>query len=78
LISAHLVRSSEDHLITPLSINVEDFNQEYLGMWIAINAVQFSISELGKTFSAEGYDEFDGERHLVNCQTQHSIWVKPR
>ena len=75
LISAHLVRSSEDHLIIPLSINIEDFNQEYLGMWISINAVQFSNSELGKTFSAEGYDEFDGERRLVNCQTQQSIWV---
>jgi len=69
-----VVRDIEVAEITPLPINISDFDADKTNLFIRLNDVQFHRSEvLGeghKTYSAEPGDDFDGERVLESCQSQ--------
>lgn len=67
LLTDHIMRSTQSATIIPKMIDVEDFSQNNLNTYIQIENMQFAIAELGKTYSGEGSDEFDGFRNLFNC-----------
>lgn len=75
LIDSHLVRSSEDFVIQPITTEVSRFGNEEVGKWIMLEGVQFSNAELGRTFAGQAFDQFDGERRLLHCQSHHNVWV---
>ncbi|MEL6810472.1 MAG: DUF5689 domain-containing protein [Bacteroidota bacterium] len=66
-----VLRSTEVAEITPMPMNISDFDIEKTNLYIRLNDVQFNRDEvLGegrKTFAAEPEDEFDGERVLESC-----------
>lgn len=74
-IDEHLVRSHEDSEILPAKIEVSDFNEELLSQWVELENVQFSAAELGRTFAAQAFDQFDGERRMLHCQSHHNVWI---
>ncbi len=55
--------------ITPLPMGIADFTDDKTNLFIQLNDMQFFRDELGKTFSAEETDNFDGERILESCAT---------
>ena len=55
--------------ITPLPMGIADFTDDKTNLFIQLNDMQFFRDELGKTFSAEETDNFDGERVLESCAT---------
>jgi hypothetical protein len=67
------MRSDQDFEIQPKTINVSDFEEEVVGQWIQLEEVQFSDAERGRTFAAQAYDQFDGERRLLQCQSHHNV-----
>ena len=75
LIPEHLMGSDQDFEIQPKTINVSDFEEEVVGQWIQLEEVQFSDAERGRTFAAQAYDQFDGERRLLQCQSHHNVWL---
>lgn len=75
LIDSHLIRSNEDFQIQPLVLEVSDFDEYAIGKWVSVSGVQFSDAERGRTFAAQAYDQFDGERRLLDCNTHHNLWV---
>jgi hypothetical protein len=48
-------------------------NSTALNKWVILEDVQFQASEKGRTYSGEEFDEFDGERRLVQCKDYRSI-----
>ncbi len=70
-------RGVEVKEITPLSLNISDFDADKTNLYLRLTDVQFKRNEvLGeghKTYSAEEGDEFDGERTLESCTTQSSV-----
>ena len=75
LIEEHLFRSEEIHELTPLVLSIAKLSEDWNGLWVEIQGVQFAQSELGKSFSAEAFDTFDGERWLVSCEDFRSLIV---
>ncbi len=55
--------------ITPLPMSIADFSVDKTNLYIQLNDMQFFRDELGKTFSAEADDNFDGERIIESCAT---------
>ena len=37
--------------------------------------VDCSRAELLRTFAAQAFDQFDGERRLLHCQSHHNVWL---
>lgn len=66
----HILRSLEREAIVPNVVEVEDFDQDHINTMVQILGMQFSISELGKTYAGESNDEFDGMRVLLSCANQ--------
>ncbi len=66
-----ITRDPEVADITPLELQIGDFNEELTNLFVRLNDVQFNRTEvLGddpKTFAAEITDEFNGERLLESC-----------
>jgi len=75
LIEEHLMRSDQDFEIQPKNVEVSDFEEEMVGQWIQLDGVQFSKAERGRTYAAQAFDQFDGERRLLHCKTHHNIWL---
>jgi len=59
--------------IQPKTIDLANILEEDIGKWVRVENVQFAKGEQGKTFSGEAFDEFDGERRLVQCKDQRSL-----
>jgi hypothetical protein len=74
-IEEHLMRSDQDFEIQPKNVEVSDFEEEMVGQWIQLDGVQFSEAERGRTYAAQAFDQFDGERRLLHCKTHHNIWL---
>jgi len=70
LIDDFIVRSEITHEIIPKQITFGDFRNELIGIYAQLNNVQFRNDEIGKTYAGEVFDEFDGERVLVQCENQ--------
>lgn len=73
LLSKHLKRSNQNIDIEPLQINLNELSPNLLGLYVQLESVQFSSAEQGKSFSAEAFDDFDGERWLVSCVDFRSL-----
>ena len=69
----HFFRADGLHTVEPKVIDLETLDAFDLGQWVQLEQVQFAKAEAGKTFSGEAFDEFDGERRLVQCKDQRSI-----
>lgn len=59
----------------PIPLRISEINPDQIDLSVALKGVQFSKSELGKTFAGEAFDEFDGERWLEDCIDFRSIIV---
>lgn len=68
-ISKHVLRSAQVATIVPKPLTIEEFSNANTNLMIRLTDLQFSRSELNKTFASEPFDEFDGERQLVSCVT---------
>ena len=75
LINTHLLRSEKIEEILPIPLRISKIHPDQIGLWVVLEGVQFSKSELGKTFAGEAFDEFDGERWLVDCEDFRSISI---
>lgn len=73
LIEKHLKRTYEIMDLFPLQKELKELSPDLLGLYLELESVQFSGAELGKSFSAETFDDFDGERWLVSCNDYRSI-----
>ena len=64
-------RNVEVEEITPLPMNISDFDADKTNLYIRLNDMQFHrndvMGETPKTYAAEPEDEFDGERTLESC-----------
>ena len=72
LIDKHIIRSGERVEITPLPLEISQFQEKYKNIYIRLNNVQFNRNlvrdERRFSFSAESMDRFDGERQLESCR----------
>ena len=73
MIEKHLIRSHQDFEVHPMTVEVSDFEEEMLDKWIKLEEVQFSDAEKGRTFVAQAFDQYDGERRLLQCFYQISL-----
>ena len=73
LIDTHCQITDSLHIMIPKEVHLARLKEEDIGQWVQINDVQFALDAVGKTFSGEAYDEFDGERRLTQCSDQRSI-----
>lgn len=73
LIDEHVIRTMETAEITPLPLEISQFNKNYRNLFIRIENVQFNrnlIRENARfTFAGETIDEYDGERQMESCAT---------
>ncbi len=67
LLDKFIVRSLETANIVPQVIDLEDFSSEMINRYVQLNVVQFLKTDLGKTFSSEAYDKYNGERQIEQC-----------
>ncbi len=62
--------------ITPLEVNISDFEMDKTNLYIRLNDAQFNRNEATgiyrRTFAGEPDDEFDGERTLESCSSPSS------
>lgn len=70
LIDDFILRSTVTAEIIPKFINLTDFSNDLIGVYVQIKNVQFRNDEIGKTYAGEKYDEFDGERVIIQCDNQ--------
>src|SRR5690606_26121053 len=72
LIDKHIIRSGERVTITPLPLEISQFQEKYKNLYIRLSNVQFNRNlvrdERRFSFSAESIDRFDGERQLESCR----------
>ena len=73
LIEHHVQLNDSVYSVVPKEIDLAHLKEEDVGQWVQIKKVQFSSDAVGKTFSGEAFDEFDGERRLIQCGDQRSI-----
>lgn len=72
-IKNHLFRTSTIAAIIPQKITVETITDATLNTFVQLEKAQFDISEKGKTFAGEKYDEYDGFRYLFECGSEHEL-----
>ncbi len=72
LLDNYIIRSTEIENIIPKQITLAQLNTNNVGTYIQINNLQFRNDEIGKTFAGETFDEFNGERVLIQCENQIS------
>lgn len=71
----HFVLGDSLYNILPRTVQLASITAEDFGQWIRLEEVQFAKAEVGKTFSGETFDEFDGERRLVQCRDQRAVFL---
>lgn len=67
LIDAHIIRSIEFENIIPSQITFAEISDEMLDIYVQCENIQFKKEEIGKTYAGEEFDEFNGERILIQC-----------
>jgi len=72
LLDNFLIRSSTTKDIIPKPIAVSEFSNDLIGTYIQVKNVQFKFDELGKTYAGEAFDQFNGDRVLIDCKDQIS------
>ncbi|MDW5289962.1 DUF5689 domain-containing protein [Formosa sp. PL04] len=66
-IKSHLFRSSETVEIEPLELNFSDINENYIGMFIVINNVEFPENLKDQSYF-NAIDDFDTQRTMQRCE----------
>lgn len=72
-INNHLFRTATIDAIIPQKITIETITDATINTFVQLENAQFDISQTGKTFSGEKYDEYDGFRYLLECGSEHEI-----
>jgi len=74
-----IIRTNKVEKVEPLLIGIDEISNKNLNLYVKINEVQFSKSNvLGDkplTFAAEPTDQFNGERMLQSCITGHTLML---
>ncbi|MGB2245167.1 MAG: DUF5689 domain-containing protein, partial [Flavobacteriaceae bacterium] len=67
---------TDDHVtIQPKVIDLAKIDKKDIGQWVSLENVQLAKAEHGRTFSGEAFDQYDGERRLVQCINQRSLFL---
>ncbi|WP_159022388.1 DUF5689 domain-containing protein [Formosa sp. L2A11] len=66
-IKTHVFRSSETLDIVPLELNFSDINDNYIGMYVSINNVEFPDNLQGQSYF-NAIDDFDTQRKMQRCE----------
>ena len=69
LLNSFIIRSLETKEIVPVSINLKNYSKNMINTFVALNEIQFLKTDIGKTFSSEAYDTYNGERIIEQCPT---------
>ncbi len=69
----HFRTAQERGAIEPSPLFLNRIEEKDNGKWIVLEDVQFQQADVGKTYSGETYDLYDGERRLVQCGNYRSI-----
>lgn len=72
----YVVRSATVETIIPTSIKIADIEQKHVNTFVKLDDAQFTKSQIGKTFSNELNDSFDGFRTIFECETQAIIFLQ--
>lgn len=67
LINSHLIRTDETMVIQPNTIRFEDVSTDKTNTYVFLEDLQVSRRDLGKSFSSEIYDQYNGERIIQQC-----------
>ncbi|MCP4882170.1 MAG: hypothetical protein GY908_00115 [Flavobacteriales bacterium] len=67
LLDHFILRFSETSQIMPKSIRLEEISQNSINTYVVIEQVQFLMSDIGKSFAAEAYDKYNGQRLIEQC-----------
>lgn len=67
LLDHFIIRISETAQIIPKSTTLEEVSQNSINTYVEIEKVQFLKSDLGKSFAAEAYDKYNGQRLIEQC-----------
>lgn len=73
LLDDFIIRTTQIKEIIPEQITLSQLNNNRIGTYIQLKNMQFRNDEIGKTFAGEKFDEFNGERVLVQCDNQINI-----
>ncbi len=75
--SNHIIRTNEVETIVPLEVNIEDFSNAMVNLYIKLNNVQFNrfdaVGANQSTYAGEPGDQFDGERTLESCEGSSTV-----
>ena len=73
---SNIILSSETETIVPTPINVSEISQAHVNTFVRLESVQFDSDELGKSFSNELADEFNGLRNIYDCNSRSVITLE--
>ncbi len=72
LLDDFIVRALDTKDIIPKVISLSEISTNQIGTYIELNNVQFKHDEIGKTYAGEPFDEFNGDRVIIQCKDQIS------
>ncbi|MCH3883631.1 DUF5689 domain-containing protein [Tenacibaculum aquimarinum] len=72
----YVVKSPIVETIIPTSIKLEEIEQKHINTLVTLENAQFEKSQIGKTFSNELNDTFDGFRTIFECESQATIFLQ--
>lgn len=71
-----IVRSSEIVAMVPTPIQFGRIEQKHVNTLVQVDNIQFEKNQLGKTFSNELNDSFDGFRTLIECESLTTLFLQ--
>ncbi len=72
LLDDFIIRSVETKEITAQIISLSEISNKYIATYVELKNLQFKHDEVGKTYAGEPFDEFNGDRVLIECANQIS------
>lgn len=72
-IKEYIIKAATVKEIKPIIVNVSSITEAHINTFIRLEHAQFEKTQLGKSFSGEPNDEYDGIRYLFDCETTKSI-----
>jgi len=72
LLDDFIIRSIETKEIIPQLISLSEISNKYIATYVELKNVQFKHDEVGKTYAGEPFDQFNGDRVLIQCADQIS------
>lgn len=67
LLDDYIVRLEQTEQIIPEQIELQNVSTAMMNRYVELNNVQFSQNDVGKTYSSEVYDTYNGERIIEQC-----------